>query len=310
MKGSRRSRRSAVAGIAAAAFGLFGLRHACDLALAQSLTSKPKPPAGLDPGGIAVALLGSGVDYRRPDIAKRLARDGEGELIAWDMIDNDARPFEAPQLPATSGAIAVLQLTGTKAAEVLLAEAPGSRLVPVRIADDSIRSLGAALAFTSRTPARVSVLLAATREAPWPVFAEAAQRAKHLLVIAPAGRPADRAAWGASRASDAAIVVTAVREDGSDWISGDDTPAWADVAIAVPTGAVDATGGAAQADPAASVAAAEAVAALRLAALAARVLARSPGLDGASLKAVLLGLAKPRVAAGGKGWIADIGRLP
>ena len=40
---------------------------------------KPKIPAGLDPGGVTVALVGNGIDYTRPTISHRLARNGEGE---------------------------------------------------------------------------------------------------------------------------------------------------------------------------------------------------------------------------------------
>ena len=60
---------------------------------AASQASEPKVPAGLDPGGTAIAILGDGIDYTKPVIAKRLARDGEGDLIAWDFVDNDIRPY-------------------------------------------------------------------------------------------------------------------------------------------------------------------------------------------------------------------------
>ncbi len=40
-----------------------------------------------------MVLLTRGLDYTRPEIAKLLARDGEGELIGWDFVDNDNRPF-------------------------------------------------------------------------------------------------------------------------------------------------------------------------------------------------------------------------
>ena len=35
----------------------------------------------------------TGIDYTLPQIAQRLARDGEGELIGLDLVDNDNRPF-------------------------------------------------------------------------------------------------------------------------------------------------------------------------------------------------------------------------
>ena len=39
---------------------------------------KPKVPAGLDPGGVTVAVIGGGVDYRSPNFARSRARCGEG----------------------------------------------------------------------------------------------------------------------------------------------------------------------------------------------------------------------------------------
>src|SRR5215813_6387373 len=55
---------------------------------------KPPVPPGRDPGGVAVALIGTGIDYTLPQVASRLARDGEGELIGWDLQDEDRRPFD------------------------------------------------------------------------------------------------------------------------------------------------------------------------------------------------------------------------
>jgi len=48
-------------------------------ALAQE--KKPPLPPGRDPGGVAIALVTTGIDYTVPEVAQRLARDGEGELI-------------------------------------------------------------------------------------------------------------------------------------------------------------------------------------------------------------------------------------
>src|SRR5262249_13897079 len=74
-----------------------------ELATAQG--RKPKLPAGLDPGGVAIAILSTGIDYRAADIAQRLARDGEGDLIGWDLVDRDNRPFNeaAAETPAALG---------------------------------------------------------------------------------------------------------------------------------------------------------------------------------------------------------------
>lgn len=273
---------------------------------AQSNARKPKPPVGRDPGGVAVAIIGAGIDYRRPGLAKRLARDGEGEIIAWDFRDNDPRPFE----PATATGARAGEGAGTGMAELLLGEAPLSRLVPVRIGDASISTLGNAVAFVSRTPARIAIVPAGVREAPWGLFGEAGQRAKQLLIIMPWGGALDRAGWHGTRETDAALLVTAVTEDGralGEPTGSPGSPGAADIAIPV----ADARAGA----PAQSVdlGAAEAIAALRLAALAARILAQTPELDGAALKARLLSLAKPHSANterhGPVPWIADISEV-
>ena len=60
------------------------------IAFAQKPADKPRVPPGVDPGGVAVAIIGSGINYTRSrDRGKRLARDGEGEIIGWDFVDND-----------------------------------------------------------------------------------------------------------------------------------------------------------------------------------------------------------------------------
>ena len=101
-----------------------------DVAAAQG--RKPKLPPGLDPGGVAIAILSTGIDYPSSDIAQRLARDGEGELIGWDLVDRDNRPFnaKAADTPAAWGGDgnALLRAIGQ----------PGRRVVPVRI--DTARS--------------------------------------------------------------------------------------------------------------------------------------------------------------------------
>jgi hypothetical protein len=61
--------------------------------------AKPKVPIGVDPGGVAVAFIGPGLDYTQPDIADNLARDGEGELIGFDLIQEDRKPFAKQDAP-------------------------------------------------------------------------------------------------------------------------------------------------------------------------------------------------------------------
>ena len=97
-------------------------------AAAAAQQKKPPVPVGRDPGGMAIALLGTGIDYTLPRLALRLARDGEGELIGWDVEDRDRQPFDASKgdKETTGGG------DGSAIASFLLG-AEGTRLVPVRV---------------------------------------------------------------------------------------------------------------------------------------------------------------------------------
>src|SRR5262245_31164734 len=133
--------------IAAAALGVG--------AQAQNLAQEKKPPMppGRDPGGVAIALIATGIDYTLPQVAQHLARDGEGELIGWDLADQDRKPFDKsrgttrPEWGGDGTLIASL-LSGTR----------GVRLVPVRVDPADPASLARAIAFVAQTPARVALL--------------------------------------------------------------------------------------------------------------------------------------------------------
>ena len=114
-------------------------------------TAKPRVPPGTDPGGLAIAIIGSGLDYTRPEIASRLARDG------------------------------------TATAKALLAERPDARIVPLRVKGDG-KSLAGAAYFASKSPARmVLVTVASTDRQDWQAFAEIASRRTDLLFVIAAG---------------------------------------------------------------------------------------------------------------------------
>ena len=136
--------------------------------------SEPAVPAGLDPGGIAIALLGSGVDYTRAEIAGALARDGEGDPIAWDFTDNDIMPY------AATG-------PGTADAAYFAGAGASIRLVIVKEPAANPAAIGHMAAFTIRTPARILVWPDGAPNRPdWPVLFQAAQRFADRLFIVPA----------------------------------------------------------------------------------------------------------------------------
>jgi hypothetical protein len=186
----------------------------CVLALtlaasAAAQSSKPPLPPGRDPGGVAIALFGTGIDYTLPEVARRLARDGEGELIGWDLADNGNRPFR-PSADASPGAV----WGGDGTALVRAVATPGRRVVPVKIDPADPRSLARATAFVARTPARIVVVPAWSRsQSDWEPFRQAALRFKDLLFVLAAGddgKDIDReAVWPAAFGLANAFVVTA-----------------------------------------------------------------------------------------------------
>lgn len=187
----------------------------CQAVLAQNVAprapaEKPPVPPGRDPGGIAIALIVTGIDYTHPEIKDRLARDGEGDIIGLDLIDGDNRPYAATALPGNeAGAI------DTILARRILSTYRHARLVPVRVDPDDKLMLARALAFTATTPARiVAVPLWSDDKATWEVFQQAAEQVPDHLLILPAGDAdavaAGRPQWpGALNLKGALIVATA-----------------------------------------------------------------------------------------------------
>jgi hypothetical protein len=180
----------------------------------------PKVPPGRDPGGVAVALFTSGIDYTIPEIAGRLARDGEGEIIAWDFIDNDNRPFEVAggqTLPNRGGDASDLVAHMANAAAH-----SGVRIVAVRVDPADPGTLARAVAFVARTPARVvGVPMWSDRAEDWELFRQAASHFTQLLFVVAAGdggRDIDREpVWPAAFKLPNVLVVTSAtrRSDGA-----------------------------------------------------------------------------------------------
>ncbi|MGE4129437.1 MAG: hypothetical protein AB7E80_14850 [Hyphomicrobiaceae bacterium] len=147
-------------------------------AVLPAAAADPVVPPGEDPGGVALALIGPGIDYRSPKIAPRLARDGEGEPIAWDFVDDDRTPFGGEG--DGSGA------AGTAIAEAMVASYTHGRLVPLRVATGNPGALARAIAFAVGTPAKI-VAIAMPLETPaeQEVIRQASARfSDHLFVVA------------------------------------------------------------------------------------------------------------------------------
>jgi len=182
--------------IAAVAFGI-GAR-------AQNPVQEKKPPVppGRDPGGVAIALIGTGIDYTLPELAQHLARDGEGELIGWDLADQDRKPFDRskgntrPEWGGDSSLVSSF-LSGTR----------DVRLLPVRVDPADPSAMARAMVFVAQTPARIAVLaMWGNSRADWEPFRQASLRFKDVLVIVPAGAGAE-AVYPAALGLDGVLAV-------------------------------------------------------------------------------------------------------
>lgn len=115
---------------------------------------KPRVPVGIDPRGVRVAIIGTGVDYTVFSLAQRLARDGEGTLIGADFEAQDFLPFEP------SGA-----RPGTALARALTIARPEVVLVAIKLpvlvsVDDAVQMVLKALTFPPVARARIGLVQA------------------------------------------------------------------------------------------------------------------------------------------------------
>ena len=92
----------------------------------RTVDKAPKRAGDAPP--LRVGMVDSGVNYRLPEINRRLARDENGRLIGFDFWEMDDLPFDAH--PVDSGFF--VQRHGTRTASLLLREAPAIELVPYR----------------------------------------------------------------------------------------------------------------------------------------------------------------------------------
>lgn len=162
------------------ALGATALISLCGVS--PALAADPRLPPGQDPGGQAIAFISGGIDYTSERIVARVARDGEGEIIGWDFVDNDRFPYVATTAtPADPEAV-----DATSAAAALVQAYAHGRMVPVRIAAGDPMALARAIGFVTGTPARI-VAVGVPLSSPdmRRVVREASQRFRdHLFVVA------------------------------------------------------------------------------------------------------------------------------
>jgi subtilisin family serine protease len=264
----------------------------------------PPVPAGRDPGGVAVALFDSGLNYTLPTFAGRLARDAGGKALGYDFWDMDERPFDnnpagSPFFPARHG---------TAVASVLLQEAPEARFLPYRYPRREMSRMADMIEAAAGAGARIVAMpMGSNRRKDWEAFAAAARAHPEMLFVISAGnngRDIDEApVYPAALPLDNFLVVTSSDDlgrlaPGSNW--GRES-----VDLMVPAEKIYAV----DFDGAPQQASGSSFAVPRIAALAARLLADHPGWQAPELKAAILARALPPPGDGHSpvrhGWVAD-----
>ncbi len=162
------------------------LFFAAVLASAPALAgvNEPEMPSGKDPGGVAVAIIDSGVNYTLKEISPRLARDPQGNLIGYDFHDDDNCPFDVvPGQKPDAG-----RHHGTRVAAIFLREAPKARLAPYRYRAHSFETFAPIVETIAKGPARIVIMsLGGYQKADWVHFAKAAKAHPEILFIISAG---------------------------------------------------------------------------------------------------------------------------
>jgi hypothetical protein len=178
--------------------------------LSKVAPEKPAVPPDRDPGGVLVALLSQGIDYRLPQVAGKLARDGEGEIVGWDIVDNDRLPFDQAEgnAPPEQGG------DGTAIATRILANGAPVRLAPIRIDAEDASSIARGVRLSGQIRARIVLVPLWGREsARWHLFVTAAgAQPTTLFVLAAAEGAKPEEAFPAAFALDNAIVVSSGAE--------------------------------------------------------------------------------------------------
>jgi len=144
----------------------------------------PPVPVGVDPGGIAVGVIDSGINYTVAPFSERLARDTNGALIGKDYWDEDDRPYDidtgrSPFFPLHHG---------SSVASIIIKEAPMARIIPVRYPRPEMTKMADAVDWlASQNIAVVNLAMGSNSEQEWAAFADAAQRHPQMLFLVSAG---------------------------------------------------------------------------------------------------------------------------
>ncbi len=277
---------------------------ASDLTTVRSSETLQAPwPTGLDPGGVRVALIDSGLAYDLPIFRNRLARDADGRPLGYDFWDMDPYPYDgdtsrSPFLPIRHG---------TAVASILAREAPEAVLVPYRYPRPDMARMDQLVERAASDGVRILALpLGSRHPEDWQAFSDSLSRHRILAIVSAGndGRDIDiDPVYPASL--DLASIVTVTSADGLGKLAIGSNWGARSVDLMVPAENLAVT----NFRGASGVASGSSYAVPRVAALAARLLRQEPQLSAAELKSRIFARAvrtpfahRDAVAVG---WIAN-----
>ena len=260
-------------------------------------------PAGEAAPGVRVALVDSGLAYDLPLYRNRLARGDDGQPLGYDFWDLDPWPYDGD---VSRGRFLPIR-HGSAVASVLVREAPGAALIPFRYPRPDMSRMGAVVRRAAAAGARIIAMPLGSRKArDWDTFVAAARAHPQILIIVSAGndgRDLDRTPlWPAAAALDNLVVVTSA--DGFGRLAAGSNWGATSVDLMLPAEnvpVVDFRG-------ARATASGSSYAVPRLAALAVRLLEKTPAMTAQQLKSKLFARAVPspyEKDAVAVGWIPD-----
>ncbi|WP_421982324.1 S8 family serine peptidase [Roseibium sp.] len=260
-------------------------------------------PQGQDPGGVRIGLVDSGLAYDLPLFQDRLARDPDDVPLGYDFWDLDPFPYDGD---TSRGAFLPIR-HGTAVASIIAREAPGAALVPYRYPRPDMSRMEKLVKHALKNDIKILAMpLGSRKPADWEAFA-AALKDQDILAIVSAGndgRDIDAdPVYPAGLDLDNILTVTSADAfgrlaRGSNW-------GVKSVDVMLPAENMDVI----DFRGASGVASGSSYAVPRLAALAARLLAKEPDLTALQLKARILERAVPspfqkdRLVS--SGWIPD-----
>jgi len=261
------------------------------------ITAKPPVPSGVDPGGILITLVGPGVDYTDPKIAARLARDGEGELIGWDLVDNDRRPY--------SGTDPLHRSVTPQAPGIIADSTASARLAVFRAKSNDPTSLALTVAMAASRPPPILII---STDGPNPspdLLAAISQRLPDSLVLATHNNEASSTEKPQATVPLPNVVVIASFDKDRQAKTFDAKSNAPELAMDVSRWAQKLAG---ERLDTTYIGLPSDAAVAQIAALAARILAAEPALKGPELKTRILSITEPLPE--GYGYVATHGWIP